>query len=357
MMHEGYLHRCLELAQRAKGHTTPNPMVGAVLVHEDRIIGEGYHHFYGGVHAEVDCLDSVSEADKHLIPASTMYVSLEPCAHFGKRPPCAHRIVAEGIEKVVVTNRDPFAQVSGRGFEILKEAGVAVVGGLLEAEGRWVNRRFFCFHEQQRPYIVLKWAQSADGFIAPSDRSRMALSGSLAKRLVHRWRTEESAILVGYRTALNDDPELTARLWKGPQPLRVVIDRDLSLPQSHKIFRPDAETWVVNAHQEEVVNTVRYLKLDFSQGVPLQAILQQLHNAGKLSLFVEGGPATTHDFIRQGLWDEARVLTAPLVLGDGITAPVLKNAMPAFATSVAEDGLNIYTRNGSSYPYVAGMEL
>jgi diaminohydroxyphosphoribosylaminopyrimidine deaminase/5-amino-6-(5-phosphoribosylamino)uracil reductase len=170
--HEHYIAQCLQLAQRAKGHTAPNPMVGAVLAYNDRVIGEGWHHYYGADHAEVNCLKNVAEADKHLIPEATMYVNLEPCAHYGITPPCATRIVAERIKKVVIANTDPFEQVKGRGIDILEDAGVAVTTGVSEKEGLWVNRRFFCFHKQKRPYIILKWAQTKDGFIAPVDRSR-----------------------------------------------------------------------------------------------------------------------------------------------------------------------------------------
>jgi len=199
-------------------------MVGAVLVYEGRVIGEGWHRQYGQAHAEVNCLESVAEEDKHLIPQSTMYVSLEPCAHYGKTPPCANRLVQEGIKKVVICNTDPFAQVDGKGITILKDSSAEVITGVQADAGRWLNMRFFCMQEQQRPYIILKWAQTADGFIAPADGSRLQISNQQSSQLVHKWRTEEDAIMVGYNTAVNDNPQLTARLWQGKNPLRIALD-------------------------------------------------------------------------------------------------------------------------------------
>jgi len=351
-----YMKRCLELAQRGKGHTAPNPMVGAVLVHNDRIIGEGWHHYYGADHAEVNCLKNVTEADKPLLPESTMYVNLEPCAHQGITPPCADRLVAEKIKKVVIANTDPFAQVSGKGIAILKNGGVEVEAGLLANEGLWVNRRFFCFHERQRPYIILKWAQTQNGLIAPADRSHMQITGKDSQQLVHKWRTEESAIMVGATTAQNDDPQLTARLWEGKQPLRIVLDRHLQLPATHRIFDNAAATWVINEERETLHGNVHSVQLKFDDTL-IPKILQRLYNARILSLIVEGGAALLTSFINEGLWDEARVLTGQASMTSGISAPELHNDLPAFNTTVGNDMLQVFVNKNTAYPYIHDMPL
>lgn len=233
---ELYMQRCLQLAQLAAGHTAPNPMVGAVLVHDGVIIGEGYHKQYGGPHAEVNCINSVAEEHKHLIPSSFIYVSLEPCAHYGKTPPCADLIIRNKIPKVVVGCRDPFKQVDGKGIEKLVNAGIDVTVGVLEKECRQVNRRFFTFHTQHRPYVLLKWAQTGDGKIASYSEERLLISNDISNKLVHKWRSEEAAILVGTNTALMDNPSLTNRLWSGKSPIRLVIDMDLRLPKHLQLF-------------------------------------------------------------------------------------------------------------------------
>ena len=330
-------------------------MVGAVLVHDGRIIGEGWHKLYGKAHAEINCLYSVQEQDRYLIPHSTMYVSLEPCAHFGKTPPCANRLVAEDIKKVVICNTDPFARVDGRGIAILQQNGVDVTTNMLEDAGRWINRRFFCVHEQQRPYIILKWAQTADGFIAPADGSRLQISNRHSRELVHKWRTEEDAIMVGYNTAMNDDPHLTARLWQGKNPLRVVVDKNLQLQRNLKLFDNQAETWVLNNKQEGVDRELRYIQLDFVKDI-IPQLLQRLHAAGKQSLIVEGGAVLLRHFIDAGLWDEARVFAGNVSLQQGIAAPVLK-LPPAMTMDIADDILHVYINPLSRYPFVNGYDL
>lgn len=329
-------------------------MVGALLVHDSRVIGEGWHRQYGQAHAEVNCLANVVEEDKHLIPNSTMYVSLEPCAHYGKTPPCANRLVAEGIKKVVICNTDPFAQVDGKGITILKESGAEVIAGVLDDAGRWVNRRFFCMHQLQRPYIILKWAQTADGFIAPADGSRLQISNPQSSQLVHKWRTEEDAIMVGYNTAVNDNPQLTARLWEGKNPLRIVLDKNLQLPSSLKLFDTEAETWVLNDMKERAEDNVSYIQLDFSMNI-IPQLLQRLHKTGKQSLIVEGGAVLLQSFIDAGLWDEARVFTADKKLQQGIAAPALSNAVETI--EVGNDSLQLYVNPASKYPYVKGYDL
>jgi len=350
-----YMQRCLDLAQLGKGSVSPNPMVGAVLVHNGRIIGEGWHRVYGEAHAEVNCLESVSEDNKHLIPESTMYVSLEPCAHYGKTPPCAVRLVAERVKKVVICNDDPFEKVDGRGLQILQAAGMETITGLLKEKGWWLNRRFFCFHKQQRPYIILKWAQTTNGYFAPYGNKRYQLSNELSARLVHKWRTEEAAIMVGTNTALADDPQLTARLWSGKQPLRLVIDRSLVLPGSLKLFNNDAKTWVFNEVKEDEAGNVRYVKVNFDS-LPA-AILTELYKANIQSVIIEGGATLLNSFIEKGLWDEARIITAGTTLPHGIAAPLLTKANKALDMQLDTDLLSLYVNNNSAYPYVEGMEL
>jgi len=356
MEHQLYMKRCLELAQRAKGHTSPNPMVGAVLVHNGRVIGEGWHHFYGADHAEVNCLSNVAEADRHLLPQSTMYVSLEPCAHQGITPPCAVRLVKERIKKVFIANTDPFALVNGLGIEILKQGGIEVETGLLASEGLWVNRRFFCFHKQQRPYIILKWAQTQNGFIAPADKSRLQITGPESRRLVHKWRTEEAAIMVGYNTALNDNPELTARLWEGRQPLRIVLDRHLQLPATHHIFGSAAATWAINEERETLHGNIHSVRLKFDDTL-LTHLLHRLYDAKIRSVIIEGGAALLSSFIKEGLWDEARILTGTTPITGGLAAPLLTNETHAFTSDIDNDTLQVYTNKNSAYPYIQGMPL
>ncbi|HJW16280.1 MAG TPA: bifunctional diaminohydroxyphosphoribosylaminopyrimidine deaminase/5-amino-6-(5-phosphoribosylamino)uracil reductase RibD, partial [Flavisolibacter sp.] len=242
--HEKYMARCLQLAQLGAGNVAPNPMVGAVLVYNDAIIGEGYHEKYGAAHAEVNCINSVIDGERHLISQSTLYVSLEPCAHFGKTPPCADLIVKLKIPKVVIGCRDPFVQVDGKGIEKLLAAGVEVTTGILEKECKELNKLFFTFHTLHRPYIILKWAQTSDGKIAyptlrkksSSPVSRLFITNAYTNRLVHKWRSEQMAILVGTNTAMHDDPSLNTRLWPGNSPVRLVIDKELALPPGLKLF-------------------------------------------------------------------------------------------------------------------------
>ncbi len=356
MTDELLIKRCLELAQKAKGFTAPNPMVGAVLVHNGRIISEGWHRQYGGPHAEVDCLERVLDGDKHLIPECTMYVNLEPCAHQGKTPACALRLVKEAVKSVVICNRDPFALVSGKGIEILNEAGIVTQTGISEKAGLWVNRRFFCFHTQSRPYIILKWAETRDGYIAPADSSRFQITNNGSQQLVHKWRTEEAAIMVGTTTAINDNPSLTARLWEGKQPLRLVLDRNMMVPRFHHVMNIDAPTWIVNEEYDLPGKGLSYVQLNFGAGM-LQQLMGKLHEHNILSVIVEGGAQLLNSFIAAGLWDEARIFTGAVDLGGGVAAPGLTDATHAFSTTLAEDNLQVFVRRGSAYQYVEGMEL
>ena len=259
---ERYMFRCLELARHGLGHTAPNPMVGAILVHGDRIIGEGYHQICGGPHAEVNCFDAVRPQDRHLIPASTLFVSLEPCAHHGRTPPCADRILREGIREVVIAIRDPFPLVAGRGIEILQSAGVLVRLGVLAEAAESLNRRFLTFHRKGRPYIILKWARTADGMIAGPGPNQMSISGEAVRALVHQWRYEEAAIMVGAGTVETDDPLLTVRPLPSPrQPVRIILDPNLRLDPAHKVFDRQVPVIICNTLREGSYGTLSYLRL------------------------------------------------------------------------------------------------
>ena len=368
------MHRCLELALLGAGHTAPNPMVGAVLVYEDRIIGEGYHQQYGQAHAEVNCIAAVREEDRPLIAASTLYVSLEPCAHFGKTPPCADLIIEKKIPRVVVGCRDPFPQVNGKGIEKLLAAEVEVTVGVLEKECIALNRRFFTFNTQHRPYIVLKWAQSADGKIAAAggiacgkplaaegqgedwmsgrtevrrgaSETRTLISNDYTNRLVHKWRSEEAAILVGTRTALADDPALTVRLWNGPDPIRLVVDKELRLPSSLQLFDGKVRTIVFNTLRHEEENNLLYYQLATDSSLVHQITLA-LYQLKIQSVLVEGGARLLQSFIDEDYWDEARVITNnDLEIPGGLAAPGLKDARLVSRETLLSDAIRYYDRH------------
>lgn len=320
--------RCFELARGGMGNTAPNPMVGAVIVHDGKIIGEGFHRKCGEAHAEVNAVASVR--DESLLHESTLYVSLEPCSHYGKTPPCAELILKKGIPRVVVGCLDPFPEVSGRGMRMLREAGVEVVTGVLEEEARALNSAFMTFQLQKRSYVYLKWAQSADGFL---DRIRkdaterpVVLSSPETLRRVHKLRSEVAAILVGTRTALLDDPSLTVRHWAGHSPVRIVLDRMLRLPATSHLLDGTVPTLVLTASEAESRPNVEYVQIDFGQNVPGQ-ILQLLYARKLNSLMVEGGSLLLTDFLDAGLWDEAWVETASVALGNGVPAPAVKGVL------------------------------
>lgn len=346
------MRRCLELAVLANGHVAPNPMVGAVLVHNDRIIGEGYHREYGQAHAEVNCLSSVPEQDRHLVRESTLYVSLEPCAHFGKTPPCADLVVKHQIPTVVIGCRDPFREVNGRGIEKLKAAGITTITGVLENECIALNKRFFTYHQKQRPYIILKWAQTADGFMG-LEGQRLLISNAITNRLVHKWRSEEAAILVGTNTALQDDPELTTRHWPGRSPLRVVIDLDLQLPVNLRLFDGKQPTIVFNTVKEEFKNGLRFVVVNREHSLP-QQIGAALWQLGVQSLLVEGGCKTLQLFFDEALWDEARIIQhddmkIPAAGYDlGIKAPRVKEGTLYATTQSAGDSIRFYKHHSTA---------
>jgi diaminohydroxyphosphoribosylaminopyrimidine deaminase/5-amino-6-(5-phosphoribosylamino)uracil reductase len=328
VVEEKYMARCIELARGGEGNTAPNPMVGAVIVHKGKIIGEGFHRKCGEAHAEVNAVASVR--DEALLRDSTIYVSLEPCSHYGKTPPCAELIIRKGIPRVVVGTLDPFPEVSGRGVRMLREAGIEVVTGVLEEEARALNPAFMTFQIRKRPYVYLKWAQSADGFmdIRREDASvpSVLLSSAETLRRVHRLRSEVAAIMVGTRTALLDNPSLTVRHWAGRSPVRVVLDRTLKLPVGSHLLDGAVPTLVFTAVEVESRPNVEYVQIDFGQEV-LSQVLQYLYEQNLNSLMVEGGAELLESFLDVGLWDEAWVETAPVVLGAGVKAPAVPGVL------------------------------
>lgn len=321
---EKYISRCLQLAYNGLCNTAPNPMVGAVIVYHDTIIGEGYHIRCGEAHAEVNAIRSVK--DENLLKESTIYVSLEPCSHYGKTPPCADLIIEKRIPKVVIGCIDPFSQVAGRGIEKLRKAGIEVTVGVLEEECRHLIRRFITFNTLKRPYITLKWAESADGFI---DINRtggkpIILSNPLTSMLVHKKRAEHDAILVGRHTALLDNPSLSTRNWYGKHPVRLVIDKDLTLPRDLELFNGKIKTFVFTRESPCQPNALtEYISLDFNKDI-LPQIMEVLYQKKIQSLLVEGGSILLQSFIDSGLWDEAFIEKAPLRLNNGIQAPSIQ---------------------------------
>lgn len=340
--HHIYMQRCIDLANNGLGTTYPNPLVGCVIVANDRIIGEGWHRKAGQSHAEVLAIKSVK--DHSLLDVATLYVNLEPCSHHGRTPPCADMIVASKIPNVVIGTTDPNPVVSGNGIKKLFDAGINVTVGVLEKECHLLNKRFFTFQLKQRPYVILKWAQTADGYIAPNKQAHHAarphfISGSLSKQLVHKWRTEEAAILIGTNTAVADNPFLTAREYYGNHPVRIVLDRRLRISKENHIFDNQAKTIIVSEstikHQYAVSETI-----NFAENIAEQlADLMYRHNI--LSVIVEGGTKILQTFIDAHLWDEARIFKARSYLGDGVNAPEFKKT-PIHNQRVGEDELSIF---------------
>lgn len=325
---EKYMMRCIQLAQNGKLGAAPNPMVGAVVVCDGRIIGEGYHAKCGEAHAEVNAINSVK--DESLLRRSTLYVSLEPCAHYGKTPPCAKLIVSKGIPKVVIGCQDPFSKVAGKGIEILKQAGCEVVVGVLEKACQDLNKAFFTVQLKHRPFITLKWAQSADGYmdVERNDGEPVKLSSPLTQLIAHKRRAEHQAIIVGTQTARLDNPSLNVRDWCGPQPLRIVIDKDLTLPRHLHLFDGSQPTLVVTEKNETIAGAMT-LQVDFNQSI-LPQLMEELQRRNIQSLLVEGGSKLLQSFIDEGLWDEAYVEHCPQVLGHGILSPSLINPKKSF---------------------------
>lgn len=342
--HDIYMRRCFQLALLGSGHVAPNPMVGAVLVHDNTVIGEGYHRKYGEAHAEVNCINSVASGSQPLVKESTLYVSLEPCAHFGKTPPCADLIIKHGIKNVVIGCTDPFEKVNGSGIAKLIAAGINVVPAALEAEALQLNKRFFTFHRKQRPYIILKWAQSNNYKIA-RDGGRTYITNGYTNILVHKWRSEEGAIMVGTNTALQDNPSLTTRLWQGNDPLRIIIDKHLQLPASALVLEDDLPVIILNTVKQEEKGNKLFYKTGEEENL-LAVTLNLLHQRKITSLIVEGGAVLLQSFIDAGLWDEARVITNKLMyIDEGPAAPSLRGTHLFETIDIGSDHVQFFTND------------
>jgi len=341
---ELYMQRCIDLARLGGVAVAPNPMVGAVIVLNGEIIGEGYHQLYGGPHAEVNAVRSVLHPGQ--LSEATIYVSLEPCAHHGKTPPCADLIVENRFKRVVVGSLDPFHAVSGKGISKIQQAGIEVTVGVLEKSCRALNKRFFIYHEQQRPYVTLKWAQTKDGLM---DRIRQTntkreinwISAPETQALVHQWRSEEQAILVGWKTVEKDNPSLTVRAVSGKNPLRVIIDSQLQMPADSQVYTDGEKTIVLNLLRAEVHGNITWIQLP---QLDTSTILKALYEQGVQSVFIEGGSQTLQHFLADGLWDEARVITGIHTFGEGIPAPVI-SGVPTQTFTFSSDQVYQYFRS------------
>lgn len=319
-----FISRCLELAKKGSGNVAPNPMVGSVLVYNNKIIGEGFHHAFGESHAEVNAINQCTEkGNEYLLEKSVLYVNLEPCSHSGKTPPCTDLIIKHRIPKVVIGMKDPFPEVNGKGIKKLEDAGIEVVSGILENECHEMNNRFITFHTLKRPFIVLKFAQTADHFIAPMHNINNKISNEFTDILVHKWRSEESAILIGTKTAALDNPFLTVRKWKGKNPLRIVMDKDLRLPENLHLFDQSVYTLVFNSIKNITEKNIEFVKIDFDENV-LSKILSTLHERKILSVFIEGGRNVLSQFIEKNLWDEARIITSDKLFVNGMPSPEIQ---------------------------------
>lgn len=337
--------RSIQVAKNGLGNTAPNPMVGSVIVYNGTIIGEGFTSPYGGPHAEVNAIAAVK--DKSLLALATLYVTLEPCAHYGNTPPCANMIVTHGIPNVVIGTLDPNEKVAGKGVAILKEGGCQVTTGVLEKECQIHHKRFLTFQNKKRPYVILKWAQTQDGFIAPEPILRSEkptpfwITNAHSKQLVHKWRTEEQSILVGTTTALADNPKLDARTWKGKNPIRILIDKELKVSASYHLLDDNIKTLIFTATKDTTDSkNVTYITLDFTQSI-IPQLLHCLHKNNITSVIIEGGSATLSAFIKASLWDEARVFTSLTNFGSGLTAPHI-SASPSESIAIATDTLTYY---------------
>jgi len=321
---EIYMRRCLELALKGRGLTRTNPLVGCVIVNNGRIIGEGYHHEFGGPHAEVNAIRSVK--DPSLLPGSVLYCNLEPCAHHGKTPPCSILITQKGIREVVIANQDPFPSVNGQGIAHMESEGVTVRTGCLADEASQLNRRFFHFHRKKRPFVILKWAQTMDGYLdlnrEPGDPvGTNWITGEVSRTLVHKWRAEEASIMVGTNTVITDNPQLNIRRWTGDQPVRITLDRTGRLPSGANIMDGSQDTIVFTGKAGKYSGKTRSIRVDPSYGI--EDLMEELYDQQVVSVFVEGGATLHGTFIESGLWDEARVFTGKMTFGGGVRAPVI----------------------------------
>lgn len=342
-----YMNRCFELAELGMGTVSPNPLVGSVVVFKDKIVGEGYHQQYGKAHAEVNAINDVINRYPHnfedILRQSTIYVNLEPCSHFGKTPPCSDLIIKHRIPHVVIGSPDPFDSVNGKGVLKLKSAGISVTENFCVDEANFINRRFLTRITKHRPYFILKWAQTADGYFAPADRSQKWITGPEARVLAHKWRTEEDAVLVGKTTALSDNPQLNVRQWSGRNPVRIVIDKNLDLPTDSHLLDQSQPTIIFNAHKTAYDGQVKYLEIEnFDLYLP-QMIAYQLYILDIQSVLIEGGAATLDLFIKADLWDEARIFISDKYWGEGLSAPSLISGN-GHRTPVGKDQLNVIYR-------------
>lgn len=337
---EFYMQRCIDLARCGEGSVAPNPMVGAVIVLDNKIISEGFHQLFGHEHAEVNAVNAVT--DGALLKNATIYVSLEPCSHVGKTPPCADLLVKCGFKRVVIGSIDSYSEVAGKGVSKLKDAGIEVTVGVLEKECRELNKRFFTFHEKKRPYVILKWAQTKDGFIDKqrTDAQQLSnwISDSETQTLVHKWRSQEQSILVGRKTVENDNPVLTVREISGNNPIRIVLDSHLRLPMSSLVFNNESKTICINLVKSEKVGNIEWLKVP---NMNATNILEALYNSNIQSVFVEGGSATHQSFIDSNLWDEIRVIVGDSFFNEGLKAPILAK-IPASSFNFSTDQIYIY---------------
>ncbi|MFN7013481.1 MAG: bifunctional diaminohydroxyphosphoribosylaminopyrimidine deaminase/5-amino-6-(5-phosphoribosylamino)uracil reductase RibD [Bacteroidia bacterium] len=341
--HEKYMQRCIDLAKKGLGNVAPNPLVGAVIVYNDTIIGEGYHRQFGKEHAEINAINSVK--DKNLLKESTIYVTLEPCSHFGKTPPCADTIVQYGFKQVVIGNIDPFEKVAGKGIEKLKAGEIDVITSVMEKECWFINRRFMIAQTKKRPYLILKFAQSKDGFIdiAPEDKQQGRvhyISSAESLKLVHKWRSEEAAIMVGTNTVISDNPELTCRFYPGKSPVRITLDKNLRIPKNAKIKNDAAPTIIYNSVKSEKIKTTEYVQLNWHKQV-LKDIFTDLHHRGIQSIIIEGGAQLLNYCIKENLWDEARIFTSLTELKNGVKAPNFP-FKPIYSENVGSDILAFY---------------
>lgn len=334
------MQRALELAALGQRYASPNPMVGCVIVHDGRIIGEGWHKRYGEAHAEVNAINAVE--DKSLLSEATAYVTLEPCTHFGKTPPCADLLILHKLKRVVICNEDPFPPVNGHGIERLKAAGIEVKTGLLASEGRELNKRFFTVVEKKRPYIILKWAETADGFIAATAGKPIQITGKLSQQLVHKWRTEETAIMIGTKTALLDNPQLNVRHWVGRNPVRVVIDKELCVPPHFNLLDNKQQTLLFNNIESKTDKFNSYIRVP-QESDYLHFILAHLTSLKLQSVLVEGGTTLLQSFMDVGLYDEIRVFKNKTRLREGIAAPrIPPHAFLAEHQTTGTDELRIF---------------
>ncbi len=337
--HEIYMRRALELARNGAGSVSPNPLVGAVIVYRGGIIAEGWHRQYGGPHAEINALNAVADTD--VLKESTLYVTLEPCSHTGKTPPCADAIIHRGLQQVVVANQDPNPVVAGNGIRRLREAGIDVVTDILTEEGHQLNRRFFTYMQKSRPHIILKWAETADGFIARENHDSKWISDEYSRQLVHKWRTEEDAVLVGSGTARFDNPFLNVRNWTGRNPIRIVIDRHLKLRDELNLFDGKQTTYCYNLHKDEIRENLVFVKVE--EDAMLDSITKHMFSEKVQSIIVEGGAETLRNFIAANLWDEARIFISPTTFERGIPAPAV-SGLSSKPISLANDTLKIIER-------------